>query len=257
MSVVTRATVRGKGRVYTNSLTGEQYQSVTTILGALDKPALPRWASRSVAEYVVEHGLTPIQDMTREDAIKHLSGVPWAARDKAADIGTAVHAAAEAHLRGEEHTFALPFSPGARHAMDNVTALLASLDDVEVTCLEGTVWNRSHGYAGAFDGVLRVGGETWLIDYKSSAGVYPETSLQLAGYRYGENIIDIDTGELSPMPEVDRCMIFFVPKTGPWAIWEATAGPDEFEVFLAAQRAKAWLQTSRSTVRRVTQGEPC
>lgn len=244
MSAVTRETVRGKGRVYSNSTTGEQFPSVTTILGVLDKPALPRWASKMVATYVADNGLEPLQNLTREEGIRHLSGVPWKRRDSAADVGTAVHTAAEAMLKGESPEFTLPFSDEARNAMANVKGLLEHLgSSFEIVVQEGTVWNRTYGFAGAFDGIALLDKEPVLFDWKTSSGAYREMSLQLTAYRNGEHIVNIETGEEFPMPEVSRCLIFHVPKAGGWSIHESDAGPEEFACFLAAQGAYRWFKS--------------
>lgn len=255
--IITRETVRGKGRVYSNSLTGQQFPSVTTILGALDKPALPRWASKMVATYVVDNGLDPIATMERGQAIRHLSGVPWASSQGAADIGTAVHEAAEAMLRGQEHEFMYPHSDEARNAMGNVRGLLSSLGSrLEPIVLEGTVWNQEHEYAGAFDGIGILDGAPVLFDWKTSSGIWPEMALQLAAYRNGGQIIDTQTGELFAMPRIEQCLIFHVPKTGGWGIHELDAEGPEFECFLAARAAHAWSKTPKRKATILAHGDP-
>jgi len=251
--VVTRKTVRGLGRVYSNSVTGECYPSVTTIIGVLDSPALPRWASRTVAEFVMSQGLYPIEGMEREEATKFLASVPWKLSKRAANIGTLVHAAAEEILVGDTSPSTLFSQPvrgaqeGAQEAVDTATqgvrdllSWLRAHYEVEVVLMEATVWSREHQYAGALDAILRVGEETWLVDWKTSKRPYSETSLQLAAYRHAEFTVDTTTGETRDMPHVDRSFIFHVPKEGGWGIWEMPSGEEEFSAFLDARRIHAY-----------------
>ena len=56
----------------------------------------------------------------------------------------------------------------------------------------------------------RHGRQRWLLDLKTSrSGVYGETALQLAGYRFAEVYVD-SGGVEQPMPEVDRCAVVWV-----------------------------------------------
>jgi len=252
-NVVTRETVRGLGRIYSNSLTGEAYSSVTTIIGVLDSPALPRWAARTVAEYVLDGGLASVAEMDREHAAKHLAAVPWKISKRAASIGSLVHAEAESILLERRH-FNQPMSAGSdkrediAHAVSNVRGLLEWLRsefEVEVIALEGIVWEPKHGYAGAFDAILKVGDEVWICDWKTSGGVYAETSLQLAAYRHATFTINTATGETTLMPKIDKSFVFHVPKTGGWSIHETRSGEEEFTTFLACAVINAWNRSGR------------
>ena len=87
----------------------EAYWSVTTIIGGgLPKPVLINWAKKFTAEYAVDNLeklnalCAPDSDGTidRAGAVDWLKGAAFRDRDKKADIGTAVHAAAEAHVLG-------------------------------------------------------------------------------------------------------------------------------------------------------------
>src|SRR5216684_2951106 len=89
------------GRTY--SWDGESFFSVTTILGALSKPALPRWAANSVAEYVLSDWpflLSMMNDDRKEDVLAILKAAPWRVKEKAANLGTMVHEAVEAYSMG-------------------------------------------------------------------------------------------------------------------------------------------------------------
>jgi len=57
-----------------------------------------------------------------------------------------------------------------------------SLKPVVVKGVEVTVWDKVYRYAGTFDLVAMIGDEWWLIDFKTSAKVWPEHIYQLHAY---------------------------------------------------------------------------
>ena len=84
-------------------LDGKPVPGVTTLLGkGLPKPALPRWAAKSAAEYVADNleVLNALPD--RESIIATVKQSPWTQRDRAAVRGTDVHDLAEHLLHGRE-----------------------------------------------------------------------------------------------------------------------------------------------------------
>jgi hypothetical protein len=54
--------------------------------------------------------------------------------------------------------------------------------------IEAMVCSLRHEYGGTAHAFVEIDGETWLIDYKTGAGAYPETALQLAGLARAEFI---------------------------------------------------------------------
>ena len=92
--------VRGKGRHY-RTPEGELVPSVTNVIGILDKPALPRWSAKMVAERaaVMKHSLAKMDD---GDIVDTLKAVPWQRSSRAADRGTDIHSYLEHLLNGWE-----------------------------------------------------------------------------------------------------------------------------------------------------------
>src|SRR5260221_10257873 len=134
------------GRTY--SWDGESFFSVTTILGALNKPALPRWAANSVAEYVMEEWPF-IQDMMnsgrKDELLTILKGAPWRVKEKAANLGTMVHEAVEAYTMGAR----LPDEVTDKHIVQFERWLEAFKPKfLESEC---TIFNRRFNYAGTLD----------------------------------------------------------------------------------------------------------
>ena len=176
----------------------ERMWSVTTIIGALDKPALLYWAAEQTATCAVDQLDTVramVNDGDRADTIKWLRDARFR-RPKgertAAELGTAVHEACE--------QFALT---GTRPEVDPDVAPF--LDQFDRWCqkfsptyeaAEVTVYSPRYGYAGTCDAFLSVDGVRFIVDYKTSkksydargkaTGPYPEVALQLAAYRFAE-----------------------------------------------------------------------
>ena len=87
-------TSRSGSRFYTWGR-GERYWSVTTILSALPKDALKWWAAKTVAEFAVDRTKTWFT-MERAEAIEWLKREPLRFTNERANVGSAIHEAAEA-----------------------------------------------------------------------------------------------------------------------------------------------------------------
>jgi hypothetical protein len=196
------------GHRYT--LDGKPVPGVTTLLSnGLPKPALTRWAAKTAAEYVADNleVLNALPD--RESIVATVKQSPWSQRDRAAVRGTDVHALAEKLLHGEE--VEVP-----EHLTGYVEGYARFLDEWQPTPVltERPVASRKWWYAGTFDAILRMpDGETLLVDWKTSKGVYGETASQIAAYREAEFYV-ADDGTEQPMPEVDGLAVVHVTPTG-------------------------------------------
>ena len=168
---------------YGYEVDGERFRRVTTMLGGIPKPALVGWGIKSVAEYAIEH-LDQWKDLPKKDALKLLKGSPYSKRDDAGDRGTAVHNALEGAVLGkplpeglteEEHAFA-----------SNAIAFLDKRNS-KILASEMIVFNRSQGYCGTLDlWDIDADGTPWILDYKTSTGVYPDHAVQQVAYQRAE-----------------------------------------------------------------------
>lgn len=172
--------------------------SVTTLIGALDKPALMYWAAEQTAKCAVEQysaWVAIAKSAGQAEAIKWLTSARFRTPEgerTAADLGTAVHAAVE------EYTLT-----GNRPEVDaEVAPYLEQFDrwaqvwQPAYLATEVTVYSPRYGYAGTCDGFFVLDGTPCIFDLKTSkksvdkqgkpVGVYPEIALQLAAYRYAE-----------------------------------------------------------------------
>ena len=193
-------------------LDGAWVPGVTTLIGkGLPKPAIPYWAARTVAEWVADNpDLTDdIKRMGgRGPAVAFLKELPWQKRDEAAIRGTDVHALADPLAHGEE--VAVP-----EHLAAHVQGYVDWLDQSGARALltERPVASRQWQYAGTLDLVADMDGATWLLDVKTSSGVYGSTALQLTAYGNAEFYLDAD-GHECPMPAIDRYGVLHVTEYG-------------------------------------------
>ncbi len=216
-------------------LDGRYVPNVTTILNAgLPKPALVKWAPQVVADHVVAH----LEDITREVTVNGpgptaaaLAKLPDAKKDKAAAQGTAVHDLAEMVIHGQR----VDVPP---EIADRVRGYAEFLDSfgVEPLLTERMVANRATWYAGRFDLLADIGGVRWLLDLKTSRGVYGDTSLQLAAYAGAEFYVGEDGAEY-PMPHIERLGVVHITDQGsdlyPMGTWP---DPDAWAEFLACKQ---------------------
>lgn len=153
----------------------------------------------------------------------------WVQRsDKGKDVGTMVHDAVEAFLKGLEPVF-----PEAedKETIENVKcaqkALRAfvkwweSLEQKRVISTEKPIYSRMMKYAGTYDLLAEINGKVYLLDIKTTnaskkapLGIYAEYFMQLGGYSFAHRE---ETGD-----EVDDVGIIRVGKDGRLAIATAT-----------------------------------
>lgn len=193
-------------------LDGAWVPGVTTLIGkGLPKPALPYWAAKTVAEWVADQpdlAETLTRMGGRGPAVAFLKELPWQKRDEAAVRGTDVHALAERIVHGEE----VEVPPHlAGHVQGYVDWLDATGLDAILT--ERPVASRQWGYAGTFDLIAGMPDGVWLLDIKTSSGVYGSTALQLAAYAHAEFYLDQDGAE-QPLPAIDRYGVLHVTECG-------------------------------------------
>ena len=231
--------VRGKGRHYAHPTEG-LVPSVTNVIGILDKPALPRWAAKMVAERaaLMKRSLPLMDD---GDIVDSLKAVPWQRSNRAADRGTDIHDYLEKRLLGEEGPLlsddARPYKAAADDWFENA--------GIEVWATELTVFHPT--YAGTVDFVGKRD-DRWVIgDFKTSKAIYPEAALQLSAL-WG--CLTMHDGEVVPWREsgVEPCDLLVV-RIGADGWEEAqVADPDRnLMVFHALVDAWHWKHTSPYT----------
>lgn len=201
-------TARAEGRTYEWS--DEVFWSVTTILKVLNKPALPSWSAKMVAEYVANEFTFIAELMEKgmsDEAVQLMKGAPWRKKEAAASLGTTVHQAVEAYCMGVDFLDTAADSH-VHHFQRWLEAFKPKVLETEVT-----VFNKKYNYAGTLDLLVELEPNVWCVDVKSGSGVYPEFAMQVAAYANGEFIGRHD-GTEDKMPEVTRGAILHLRPNG-------------------------------------------
>jgi hypothetical protein len=225
---------------------GDRVPGVTTLIGdGVPKPALINWAANTTAEAAVNDWDT-IGDMPPAARLKHLQGVRYTEKDKAAKRGTEVHRAAEQLLAGE--AVQVP-----EEIAGHVEAYARFLDDfkVEPVHVEFSCVSYRWGYAGTADlcayAVLPDHGRKLLIwDLKTSrSGIFGETALQLAAYRYAD-VWMVDGQDVEPAA-CDFAAGIHVRADG-YDVLPVEADELQHKAFLYAAKVAEWSKTSRDLI---------
>jgi hypothetical protein len=105
---------------------------------------------------------------------------------KAGKEGTQVHEAAEALIKGEEVTWMDDYG-NAKYSQTVWEMILKFYDfwstyKPELIFTEEFTYSDKHKYAGTADLLVKMDGETWLLDLKSSNSLHRAYDMQLAAY---------------------------------------------------------------------------
>lgn len=239
----------GKSHSYT--LDGSRIPGVTTVIGTLDKPALVNWAARETAAYADEHWAR-LSGMRSADRIQELEKARYQSNRTAVVRGNRLHEFGRKVAAEGSASVPLEYRRAAE-------AFAKFLDRWELApvCLESPVCNTEWIYGGMLDSIMtspKLG--TVLIDIKTGKGVYAETSLQLAAYRYCDlRLVEVEqrgprggvlasTWEEAPMPAVDGCYVAHVLDDEVELV-PLRAGEAEFSVFLHLLEVfESWIKVT-------------
>lgn len=165
---------------------------VTTACGMLDKSRpLLIWSSELTRKFLFEKinaGETVDTTMVIEACDQYN-----VKRDTAADTGTQIHNWIEQYVKGSK-----PEIPEDQKVANGVMAFLDWVEKNEVKILqsERLVYSKEYGYVGTLDAVAEVNGKKYILDFKSSKGIYETMLYQTAAYlkawneEHGDNIVN-------------------------------------------------------------------
>ena len=253
-----RTIKRGGARLYVHPETGEKAIGVTSVLNSLPKPFLQYWRAKVVAEYAVTNAGTLSQmlleangqerdfALAKKAAVDWLKNAPQRDTSMSADLGTAVHDLCEKLARGEKTG---PIHPDFQPYVARFQAFLDQYQP-EFLFLEETVWNEALGYAGSFDWIATIQGETVIGDNKTTrSGVHAEVALQMAAYSRADYILRLveeDSFEVKepqveqiPIPQIDGAVVLHL-RPDESSLVPVSISDDVFSVFETLMGVRAW-----------------
>lgn len=183
-------------------LLAEDLYGITTVLGVLDKPGLPVWSAREAGKAIGGQVSAWVSDPQRTlvglgalaaEAIRDGYQYAESLRDKAATKGVDTHALAEgvalAYAKGQPLTDASlielaklhePIAPDALELTGRIRDWFLATKP-EVISAERMAVCLHCGYGCTLDLECLIDGEPWVIDLKTSSGVYESMALQTVG----------------------------------------------------------------------------
>ena len=241
---------------------GMKYPSVTTILSAINKPALVNWAAKEERKLVLS-ALRKLMDSLPKDKktsrlqfmgmLEESIGHEKAAtklKNKAGDIGSEIHAMAEWVLRKELKQEVGPEPELSEEATNGFVAWddWRQRTNLVPILIEQTVYSDKYKYAGTLDLFCEMdlpatdidgnltklkGRGKVMVDWKSGKAIYVEARLQTAAYM--EALIEMGHAE-----QGIHGMVVRVPKV---------VGDPEVETgFVTSSESKRLFKAFRSTL---------
>ncbi len=263
MEIVRRS--NGRTHWYIDLTTGDRIPGVTTILSdGLPKKALINWAANATAEYAIDHW-AELAELAPSARLKKLQGGRYETKDEAANRGTQVHKMGERLIQGEQVVVPDLLRP-------YVDSYIRFIDEFQLRAkhIEAVVYSATHRYVGTLDifgDILLPDMPEYdhlprdddgfvcdcLIDAKTNrSGIYGETALQLAGYRFADYMQPDpqDPDSAFPMPEVTWTGAVWIRPNG-YSLVPIVAGEEQHRAFLYAQQVGIFDHGARELV-----GEP-
>lgn len=236
---------RGSNHHYT--IAGKKADGVTTLLSqGLAKPWLGNWAAKMVAEHVADnlHDVVGMESLGKDAIVAALKQTPWTKRDAAGARGTEVHNIAEKLIHGEEVDVPAEIE-------GYVTSCVRFLDEwkIEPIVTEATVASRKWNYCGTLDLVGKLpDGRVLLADYKTSkSGIFAETVLQQAAYRYAEVYLDGDVEKPVADLGITDCAGVWITPNG-YEVFPLPSDERAFKDFLHVAWVARWAQQSKELI---------
>lgn len=252
---------------YRDKVTGEKYRRVTTILsqGSTKGDVLALWAANLVAETAFANlprmvAASRVPDQ-RQDMYDWLRRAPTRKKDERADIGSAVHRIIEARVLGEPIPADLVYDPEMAPYLRHFLRFVEEWQ-VEFEASEMVVGNRTCGYAGTLDYLLRspliaaeigapadavIMGDTKTGGELDVKGVYPEAALQMSAYRKAE-VAWLRDGTTVPMPATRSTGVVLHLRPEGYRLIPVVCDDRVFAAFRIVQQAADWVSGLSKTV---------
>jgi hypothetical protein len=213
------------------------YQSVTTILDVIAKPALLNWYGSIAAAWAVDNVevmLRMLADLGRDVTVKAVAARGRAERDRKGAIGTRAHQAIEAMLAG------LPVltDPDTAPLVEQYRRFARDWRFVPEWS-EAMVVSERYGYAGTLDLIGYLAGRRAMIDLKTGSYMAPEMGIQLAAYGGADYIGRPGTTDRWAIPSIELNAVLQLLPTE-YRLIPYAVGAAELEAFNNAAALAAW-----------------
>lgn len=164
---------------------GVKYPSVTTIIRVIDKPALMFWYAKIQRETDAALARASKSVKAASAAILKNTRPADTARDSAADIGKQAHTMVEwtiLGMLGAKKRSKPEMGPEAKKCFESWKAWFKA-SGLKPVFAEKMTWSDKYHYAGTADCLAEKAGKLYVLDWKSSKGIYPEMHLQTRAYQ--------------------------------------------------------------------------
>ncbi|MET9303219.1 hypothetical protein ABZX66_28250 [Micromonospora aurantiaca] len=236
----------GRNHWYVDVATGERVPGVTTILDqGLPKKALINWSANATAEYAIDNW-DELAKLAPSARLTKLKGGRYAVKDEASNRGTQVHKLGERLMRNETVVVPDLLRP-------YVDSYVRFMDEFQLRArhVEALVYSEAHRYCGTLDifgDILLPDMPEYdhlprdddgfvcnaLIDAKTNrSGIFGETALQLAGYRFADF--------MQPDPDDPDSAFDMPPVTFTGAVWIRPDGYSLIPVVAEDEQHRALL----------------
>jgi hypothetical protein len=176
-----------------------------------------------------------------------------AIKQAAGDKGSKVHDAISAILRGEEVRIDSKLLNRSTDQLEELTleecdAILSFVNwrkevkPVDIAW-DVTVFSSKYGYAGTIDYICIIDGKTYIIDFKTSANVWPEYELQVSAYKKPIETAEFNVEGLNDVAGINLAILQIGYRRNK-AGYKFTEIEDQFPLFLAARQI--WQKESGS-----------
>jgi hypothetical protein len=229
---------------------------VTTVLKQLDKSG-PFWAaaSRIVAEKAVGEHQKLVAMIVDDGPIAATDWLKASTRDKsqkAMDLGSLIHRLIEEGTPDPD----VPDEAAPYMTMFAVDFLLKYAPTYEH--VETMVYSEAGAYGGTLDAICMIGGQRWLIDYKTSDKPigksptmfpYADVALQLAALGFADFIGKPQDPTRYPIPHIDKYgVVAITPNDCQLIEYQVTDA--EWQTFLRLRGIHEWVKTRKGAVKR-------
>ena len=217
--------------------------SVTGITGVVTSPALMYWAVNQATDYVARNWKagTVYDEIQINEILDDAKKAHRKTSSSAALIGTITHDYVQRYSLYRQKKIDKPRLPVNPLAEKACLQFVDWVDKNNVTFhdTEFKIYSKKYNFAGTVDADITINKKRYIVDYKTSSGIYPEMGLQLAGYQLAREEEDVAT--------YDSRMILRLPKDG--SDFESKEFPNyqaDKQAFLACLSYKNWQDAHKS-----------